>query len=369
MMNDLGLLGNLSPEVRVIIYGFVFGSSEVITPVRNEEHTPSAARHDHINTTAAALEPISTSILTTSKLILPEAIQVLYSEKIVRGDMRQLYTLLQSKRSEALVRDVEVADCNNAWRDRRFNSILERLQKLPRMRTTVILSDCLGWDPSEPRDHIPVKAFARAAELGKAILETLPLTLLPRPVNHLDPSEINQIYCLAFFQNSSEAVLMLKTNGNWVPLREWRVEFSKRYLLATGKFQEKDLMDAPDHYSTKALWVALELFAHETTTEEKRLQVLPDERDHDLDEDVFPSLVVQYKAVLVACWEAVDKEGTHYAGEADQLQSEGLHENGGSQENAEDGDSDQGNSEEMVPDGTADDVSEEDDDLDGKDHK
>jgi hypothetical protein len=140
-MSPPSFLDKLAPELRVQIYGHIFGTSNTIKPsdstaslgIDKSELNPAA----HI---ANPQMPLESSILATNKLIFREAIQVLYHNRVIRVTLIDLKHLLQDKDFVANVENVEIADCVNGMKSVNLSGILNKLQELPRIGSIVILS-------------------------------------------------------------------------------------------------------------------------------------------------------------------------------------------------------------------------------------
>lgn len=100
-----------------------------------------------------------------------EASPVLYEGRTVRGSVHQLEILLYNGTFRSCVEkievEVEIEDCTRVDRTRAFIPMLRRLQALPRNRSTIILSDCLGMIESNGRDFVTVREFATMVQLGE----------------------------------------------------------------------------------------------------------------------------------------------------------------------------------------------------------
>lgn len=139
-------LDDFSPEIRAMIYGFVFGSSEAITPLPEDYGT---------HTYDSQQVEIQTSILATNKQINAEAIEILYNSKIIRGTTHQLYRIYDNDRDfRAFVRNVEVADCIAKYDQKKLRTILLDLKRLLRIRSIVVLADCLADTAAEDAGRI-----------------------------------------------------------------------------------------------------------------------------------------------------------------------------------------------------------------------
>ena len=142
------LLSKLAPELRVAIYGHVLGSSKAI---KLSNSTASLGIDNDVLALPAQEEPkhtiIEVCMLATNKLIHKEATHVLYHNKTFRATFTELERLLQNKNFVANVESIEVADCANTQGHSDLSGcsrILKMLQQLPRIRSVVILSDCLN---------------------------------------------------------------------------------------------------------------------------------------------------------------------------------------------------------------------------------
>ncbi|GAB7327998.1 hypothetical protein MBLNU13_g00058t1 [Cladosporium sp. NU13] len=109
-------LFKLPPELRNRIYGYVFGSSEAIT-----RHICCASRaswanrwdirdYDEHNDFPGEFQDfgILTSILSVSKVVKAEAIEVLYDTKILRGYPIDLDVMLRSHDVSGRVKRIEI---------------------------------------------------------------------------------------------------------------------------------------------------------------------------------------------------------------------------------------------------------------------
>lgn len=165
-------LDKLAPELRVAIYGHVFGSSKVI---KSSDSTASLGIDNDILALSAQGESehaiIDACVLASNKLIYKEATHVLYHNKTFRATFPELERLLQHKNFVANVEYIEVADCANSQGHsdlRNCQRTLKRLQQLSRIRSIVILSDCLNglilhdlgyWAPYVGTQFIKVPYF------------------------------------------------------------------------------------------------------------------------------------------------------------------------------------------------------------------
>jgi len=176
------ILDKLSPEVRAIIYGHVFGPTEVITPTGwikqklSAQHTSRYSDSLKVGDGDLALldRGIHTNILATNQQIYKEAIEVLYATRAVRGSIARMQELIQSRNDGFWnnVRWVEISKCNEERSYDQFLTTLYKLQLPSRIRSTFILSDCL----TEVNDHTDdddvghtVAEFAEIAMLGPIV--------------------------------------------------------------------------------------------------------------------------------------------------------------------------------------------------------
>lgn len=122
---------------------------------------------------------IQTSLLSVCRLVKAEAIEVLYDTKLLRGWPIDLDVVLESYDVYSRVRHVEITgllDCttsrnsyDHANHSRHLRDFLERLQRLPRVRSILILSDCLTAEPRATIDTwVSVMEFVQDAGLGPA---------------------------------------------------------------------------------------------------------------------------------------------------------------------------------------------------------
>jgi hypothetical protein len=167
-------LEKLRPEIRLRIYGYVFGSNRVIKPAGSD--TALGMRIDTTDCVKYSFPPpepdtfLDISILLSNKLIFTEALPVLYDEKIIRGSTDNFEELLQQPDFVERARHIEVADCIGHYQDKNFHSVLRRLQVLPQVRSFVILSDCLGLVDQKiagPDEYLTVPQFCGVAQLGE----------------------------------------------------------------------------------------------------------------------------------------------------------------------------------------------------------
>lgn len=180
-------LFKLPPELRNRIYGDVFGSSEAITP-----HICCASRaswanrwnirdYDEHDDFPGEFQDfgVLTSILSVCQVVKAEAIEVLYGTKILRGYPIDLDVMLRSHYVSSRVRRIEITGLldlvnSNSPHSRRCHTrhlrdMLERSQRLPRLNSIHITSDCLT---SELRGlqltWVPVTDFVQEAKLEPA---------------------------------------------------------------------------------------------------------------------------------------------------------------------------------------------------------
>lgn len=167
----------LSPETRVLIYSFVFGTSEHVkrTGSPNLPWDAFIVKDTRLrfydlptpkDTSAAAID---TSILAVSKDISAEALETLYNRKTVRLTFEQL---LGDKGNDYLnfVRKLEIIDCVSVSKTYGgpavIRSALQLASSLPRIRSVTILSDSLARLPG-PNVHMTVRSFAESVDLGE----------------------------------------------------------------------------------------------------------------------------------------------------------------------------------------------------------
>jgi hypothetical protein len=174
------LFDTFSPEIRAIIYGHVFGPSGAITPTtrlkRKLSHPEEFCDYSVLQFRAedfSLLERlIETNILTANKQIYLEAIQVLYSTRIVRGSVSRIQDLFASQNAGFLTyaKRVEITRCDERHHVEKILPTLCKLQDLPRIRSVIILSHCLTEVGVANRSaaHLPmtVSKFAQHAMLG-----------------------------------------------------------------------------------------------------------------------------------------------------------------------------------------------------------
>ena len=114
-------LDKLSSELRLRIYGYVFGTSQVLKP--GSSNTALGMRKDptaHIAHCFAPPAPdtsLDISILLSNKAIFNEALPVLYGENVIRGTTDDFDKLLQH---------ADFAENGSASRDRRLYQLLSK---------------------------------------------------------------------------------------------------------------------------------------------------------------------------------------------------------------------------------------------------
>jgi hypothetical protein len=175
-------LDKFSPEIRAIIYGHVFGPGEAVTPTAWLKYFDDSDDDWCGNTGALQFRdedlslsdrPIETNILAANKQIYLEAIQVLYSTQIVRGSVSRMQDLFESQNAGfwTYAKRVEITRCDDQDHVKRILPTLHKLQNLPRIRSTVILSDCFTEFRVATGNtaHLPmtVSKFAQDAMLGQ----------------------------------------------------------------------------------------------------------------------------------------------------------------------------------------------------------
>ena len=115
-------LDKFSPEVRAIIYGHVFGHGRAITPTtwlkkllsQPEEYWDRSAIQFRDGDFSLLKRKIETNILAVNKQVFSEAIQVLYSNRSVRGPVARMQGLFASQNVgfRDHPRRVEIARCD-----------------------------------------------------------------------------------------------------------------------------------------------------------------------------------------------------------------------------------------------------------------
>jgi hypothetical protein len=177
-------LDKFSPEIRAIIYGHVFGPGEAITPTAWLKQMYCDDSDDDWCDNPGALQfrdedyslsdrLIETNILAANKQIYLEAIQVLYSTQIVRGSVSRMQDLFESQNAGfwTYAKHVEITRCDDQDHVKRILPALHKLQNLPGIRSTVILSDCFTEFRVATGNtaHLPmtVSKFAQDAMLGQ----------------------------------------------------------------------------------------------------------------------------------------------------------------------------------------------------------
>jgi len=132
----------------VAIYDHVLGPSKVMKPSNS---TASLGIDNGIIALSAEEElkhtTVEAGILATNKITHKEVTQVLYHNRTFRATFPELEQMLQYENFSANVEFVEVADCANTRKHADLidcSSILKSLQRLPRIRSIAILSDCLS---------------------------------------------------------------------------------------------------------------------------------------------------------------------------------------------------------------------------------
>lgn len=148
-------------------YTYVFGPSKVMTPFRHDNITNHG---DHLlqpGATAVGTKPrIDTALLLTCKSIYTEALDLLYGVRIVRGNITQFWTLVSWFTFRTHVRRVEIDDWINGYRHPAFIQTLLQLRKLPRIRSVIILSDCLTLNHDSPNSLFTVFRMAISSGFG-----------------------------------------------------------------------------------------------------------------------------------------------------------------------------------------------------------
>lgn len=168
------LLLKLPRELRNRIYDYVFGSSKAISPARPRlsQKFPSLSRFDEDFVCDELIidNPIHTSILSVSRFVKAEAIEILYDTKVLRGDIASLGPMLQRHDIYSRARWVEITTsiANGPPEEPRdYQTFLDLAQQMPRVRSITILSDCLV-DIRVQGVHKRVTSYIRELGLGKA---------------------------------------------------------------------------------------------------------------------------------------------------------------------------------------------------------
>lgn len=173
-------LDKLSPEVRVIIYGHLFGASEAITPTTwitkmiSEQCVSDNEKSQNVtdNHFAVLERGIHTNILATNKQIYTEAIEVLYKHRIVCGSVARMQDLLQPHNAGFWnhVRRIQIHDCNEDDSHVKLLETLYKLHDIPRMRWIIVDSECLcavnDYTTDDASVGTTVSKFAQSAKLG-----------------------------------------------------------------------------------------------------------------------------------------------------------------------------------------------------------
>lgn len=138
-------LDKFSPEIRDMIYGYVFGSSERMNSLSKPEwYWCEACDEAHKGASSnSGDEPIHTSILAACKLVNAETIEVLYGKKTVRCNVNDLrHDLLNNFLFVTFVRHIEVFDDLYDYMATRSSTYLyttlKKLKNLPRLRSTFL---------------------------------------------------------------------------------------------------------------------------------------------------------------------------------------------------------------------------------------
>ncbi|KAM0705616.1 hypothetical protein Q7P35_006975 [Cladosporium inversicolor] len=181
-------LFKLSPELRNRIYGYVFGAGGAMMPDISSSTRAGWANqwdiedYDDDDDWLPGPDPdraVQTSLLSVCQIVKAEAIEVLYDTKIVRGWPIDLDVMLESYDVHSRVRRIEITgllDFMNSHiphsktrHARHLRDLLKKLQRLPRLRSILILSDCLTSKPYRLQDMwISVTDFVPEAGLGPA---------------------------------------------------------------------------------------------------------------------------------------------------------------------------------------------------------
>lgn len=181
-------LFKLPPELRNRIYGYVFGGEGVMLPDITSSAWAGCASQwdidDYDNDEDWLPGPdqdraVQTSILSVCQIVNAEAIEVLYDTKIIRGWPIDLDVMLESNEVNSRVRRIEITGLldfldspsphGKMRHAQHLRDLLERLQRLPRVRSILILSDCLTSELYRLQDSwITVMDFVWKSGVGPA---------------------------------------------------------------------------------------------------------------------------------------------------------------------------------------------------------
>ncbi|KAK4542522.1 hypothetical protein LTR36_006775 [Oleoguttula mirabilis] len=165
-------LDKLSPETRVLIYGFVFGECKYVTrrPAtvmeENTQRLDDRIRYFGLPTPKRTGDvAINSDIFAVDKQVSVEALETFYNARTVRVRFERLYA---EKDSDYLnfVRRLEFADCLATVRDEDIHLALRTASRLPGIKLVTILSDSLADSPVLP-PSITVRAFVDSHRLGE----------------------------------------------------------------------------------------------------------------------------------------------------------------------------------------------------------
>lgn len=164
MANVGYFINKLSPETRVLIYGFVFGDSPYVK--RPVSHKKRFSAQEATRYTPHQVQTlIHTSTFAVSKLISAEALETFYNVKTVRLTVPQLYAALWRADFTELARNVQLIDCISSPSPATLHYVLRNTSHLPRINLLTVASDCLAWVPAK-KSNMTVREFAEEAMLG-----------------------------------------------------------------------------------------------------------------------------------------------------------------------------------------------------------
>lgn len=180
----LGALGRFPAEVRCLLYDEVFGPTKVITPMRPFSTALSGDQLLQPEVYTNAL--VDTSILRTNKEIRSEVLDMLYRNRIVRGSISELNTLLRDAEFRDLVRSIEIDDHFSAFQPHQSaHDLLAEIGELSQIRSTTILSDRFAFTRHNGRSYVTVREFATMTHLGEAICVDIGRFRLRGNFNHV----------------------------------------------------------------------------------------------------------------------------------------------------------------------------------------
>ncbi|GIZ45720.1 hypothetical protein CKM354_000887500 [Cercospora kikuchii] len=140
-------LDKLSAEIRVQIYGHVFGEATHVRPAPDQSLANDSNGDEESSEASHELVLMETSIMATNKQIHEEAAETFYNKKIIRLTFAQLdmtLEVLESGNTHHLdiVRRIDIVECKSA-RVASVHYCLFRLHLLPHLKSLVILTEYL----------------------------------------------------------------------------------------------------------------------------------------------------------------------------------------------------------------------------------